>query len=57
MRSTGVIRIGPAGWWYKDWEGLVYPELKPKGLHEATYLSQYFDTIEINSTFYLPPKP
>ena len=52
-----MIRIGPAGWWYKDWEGLVYPELKPKGLHEATYLSQYFDTIEINSTFYLPPKP
>ena len=24
LRSTAVIRIGPAGWSYKDWEGTVY---------------------------------
>ena len=52
-----MIRIGPAGWSYKDWEGVVYPMPKPKGFHEATYLAQYFDTIEINSTFYRPPEP
>jgi uncharacterized protein YecE (DUF72 family) len=52
-----VIRIGPAGWSYRDWEGVVYPVPKPKGFHEATYLAQYFDTIEINSTFYRPPEP
>jgi len=52
-----VIRIGPAGWSYKDWEGIVYPALKPTGFHEATYLAQHFDTIEINSTFYRPPEP
>ena len=51
-----MIRIGPAGWSYKDWEGVVYPMPKPKGFHEATYLAQYFDTIEINSTFYRPPE-
>jgi uncharacterized protein YecE (DUF72 family) len=51
-----VIRIGPAGWSYRDWEGVVYPMLKPKGFHEATYLAQYFDTIEINTTFYRPPE-
>jgi uncharacterized protein YecE (DUF72 family) len=52
-----MIRIGPAGWSYKDWEGIVYPASKPSDFHEATYLAQYFDTIEINSTFYRPPEP
>jgi uncharacterized protein YecE (DUF72 family) len=51
-----VIRIGPAGWSYKDWEGIVYPVSKPKGFHPASYLAQYFDTIEINSTFYRSPE-
>jgi uncharacterized protein YecE (DUF72 family) len=52
-----VIRIGPAGWAYKDWEGVVYPSKKPKGFHRVAYLAQYFDTIEINSSFYGPPRP
>jgi uncharacterized protein YecE (DUF72 family) len=50
-----MIRIGPAGWSYKDWEGIVYPSPAPRGFHGAEYLAQYFDTIEINSTFYRPP--
>ncbi|PYV19908.1 MAG: hypothetical protein DMG21_00395, partial [Acidobacteria bacterium] len=49
------VRIGPAGWSYPDWEGIVYPREKPRGFHPATYLAQFFDTIEINSTFYNPP--
>jgi len=40
-----MIRIGPAGWSYKDWEGIVYPPNPPKGFHDATYLAQFFDTI------------
>ena len=48
------IRIGPAGWSYKDWTGIVYPRRKPADFHEATYLAGYFDTIEINVTFYRP---
>lgn len=50
-----MIRIGPAGWSYKDWEGIVYPE-KPR-VDPLSYLSEFFDTIEINSTFYRPPTP
>jgi uncharacterized protein YecE (DUF72 family) len=50
-----VVRIGPAGWAYKDWEGIVYPLKKVKGFDPVAYLAQYFDTIEINSTFYRPP--
>src|SRR5215471_15468313 len=50
-----MIRVGPAGWSYKDWEGIVYPPNPPKGFHGATYLAQFFDTIEVNSSFYRPP--
>ena len=51
------LRIGPAGWSYPDWNGYVYPRKKPKGFHEATYLAEFFDTIEINTSFYNPMKP
>ena len=50
----GDIFIGPAGWSYSDWAGYVYPTPRPKGFHEATYLAQFFDTIEINTSFYQP---
>ena len=46
--------MGPAGWSYADWEGIVYPHNKPRGFHEAGYLAQFFDTIEINTSFYYP---
>jgi uncharacterized protein YecE (DUF72 family) len=51
------VRIGPAGWSYSDWSGYVYPSPRPKGFHEATYLAQFFDTIEINTSFYQPLQP
>ena len=53
----GRLRIGPAGWSYSDWNGIVYPKKKAKGFHEATYLAEFFDTIEINTSFYAPLKP
>jgi len=49
--------VGIAGWSYADWKGYVYPERKVKGFHEAQYLAQFFDTIEINSSFYGPIRP
>ncbi|MGD0907043.1 MAG: DUF72 domain-containing protein [Candidatus Acidiferrales bacterium] len=55
--SAGTIRIGPAGWSYADWAGIVYPAPKPRGFHEAEYLSEFFDTIEINTSFYQPLQP
>ena len=49
------IRIGPAGWSYKDWEGTVYPPHGSK-FDPLAYLASFFDTIEINSPFYrIPP--
>ena len=52
-----TLRIGPAGWSYPDWTGYVYPARRPKGFHEASYLAQFFDTIEINTSFYQPLNP
>jgi uncharacterized protein YecE (DUF72 family) len=51
------IRIGPAGWSYPDWKGQVYPKPQPRGFDPLTYLAQYFDAVEINSTFYRIPTP
>jgi uncharacterized protein YecE (DUF72 family) len=53
-KGGSAIRIGPAGWSYPDWSGYVYPSKRPKGFHEATFLAQFFDTIEINTSFYAP---
>jgi uncharacterized protein YecE (DUF72 family) len=52
--SNAVIRVGPAGWSYPDWSGYVYPSRRGKGFHEATYLAEFFDTIEVNTSFYNP---
>jgi len=51
------IRVGPAGWSYSDWSGVLYPKKRPRGFHEAAYLAQWFDTIEINTSFYSPMRP
>jgi uncharacterized protein YecE (DUF72 family) len=56
MPPVADIRVGPAGWDYPDWKGVVYPGgRKKKGFDPLAYLSRYFRTIEINSSFYGPP--
>ncbi len=52
-----VIRVGPAGWSYPDWRGVVYPRRTPQGFHELEYLAEFFPAVEINTTFYHPPRP
>ncbi len=49
-----MIRFGVAGWDYEDWWGRVYPAPKPRGFDPLGFLARYFDSIEINSTFYRP---
>jgi uncharacterized protein YecE (DUF72 family) len=55
--KQGRVLVGPAGWSYADWAGIVYPHRRPHDFHEATYLAEYFDTIEINTSFYQPLRP
>ncbi len=46
--------IGTAGWSYEDWEGIVYPQSRPRGVHPLVVLAAMFNLVEINSTFYRP---
>ncbi len=55
--AAGRILIGTAGWSYKDWDGIVYPASLKKTQHPVEYLAQYFDLIEINTSFYGHIKP
>jgi uncharacterized protein YecE (DUF72 family) len=52
-----MIRVGPAGWTYEDWEGIVYPPKKGSKFDPLAYLADFFDTIELNNTFYRSPTP
>ena len=49
-----MIRIGPAGWSYDDWAGVVYPKPKPKGFDPLAFLAGQFDALELNTSFYRP---
>lgn len=52
------LRIGTAGWSYKDWEGIFYPSgMQQRRQHPLEYLARFFDTTEINTSFDRPLKP
>src|SRR5271157_3885228 len=53
MEPAPRIRIGTAGWSYKDWNGILYPpEVTRKKVHPVEFLARFFDVIEINTSFY-----
>ncbi len=52
-----LIRFGPAGWAYPDSPGHVYPADVPRSFDPLDYLADFFDTIEINASFYAPQPP
>ena len=49
-----MIRVGPAGWSYPDSPGHLYPADVPSRFDALAFLAGYFDTVEVNSTFYRP---
>lgn len=52
--KKGKILIGTSGWHYKHWLGPFYPE-KTKSPDFMAYYQQYFQTVEINNSFYRLP--
>ena len=53
-RENHLLHIGPAGWSYRDWVGPVYP--KGRRIDQLRMIAKYFDTIELNSSFYRIPR-
>jgi len=56
--ATTQIRVGTAGWSYKDWDGIFYPPgMQRRKEHPLEYVAQCFDMVEINTSFYGHIKP
>lgn len=51
---AGQFRVGTSGWIHKHWRGVFSPRDLPDG-HWFGYYVQFFDTVEINFTFYRLP--
>jgi uncharacterized protein YecE (DUF72 family) len=52
----GKIHIGTSGWHYKHWKDTFYPA----GIKESAQFAEYcrfFNTVEINNSFYRLPAP
>ncbi len=58
MADTAKLYIGTSGWSYPKgegtWKGYFYPAGR---INELEYYSQFFNTVEVNSSFYRPPNP
>lgn len=50
-----VVRLGTQGWSYPEWIGAFYPP-GSKQEHYLPFYAEVFDTVELDTTFYHPPK-
>jgi uncharacterized protein YecE (DUF72 family) len=50
-----MIHIGTSGWLYSHWQENFYPTTVPR-TKWFNYYQKYFDTVELNTTFYHLPK-
>lgn len=49
--SPNLIRVGPAGWAHKHWQGVIYPKGLGPEFSALEFLAERFDTLEITSSF------
>ncbi len=50
--SEVSLNIGTAGWSYKDWIPGFYSKAQSKEFDWLTFYAGYFNTVEVNSTYY-----
>ena len=56
------LRVGTSGWNYPTgrgtWNGIFYPfpEDRDRGFDELSFYAERFNTVEVNSSFYGPPR-
>ena len=51
------LYAGTAGWSYKDWVGSFYPKAQSKDFDWLEFYSGFFNTVEVNSTYYTYVSP
>ena len=52
------VYVGTSGWSYEDWRGVVYPAAeRGRRFDELAYLAEFLDAVEVNTSFYRPPRP
>ena len=49
------LRVGTSGWQYRHWKGRFYPKDLPTAKWLG-YYTTYFDTVELNNSFYRQPE-
>ncbi len=54
--SSAIVRIGTQGWSYDDWKGVFFPP-GAKQEDRLPFYAGVFDTVELDTTFYQPPRP
>ncbi len=47
--------IGPSGWSYDDWNGVVYPKHRGRGFKPLAAIGRLFNAVEVNTSFYRIP--
>jgi uncharacterized protein YecE (DUF72 family) len=58
MPPDARVYVGTSGWSYPKGEGSWKGHFYPLGsINELEYYSRFFNTVEINSSFYRPPNP
>ena len=62
ITKVSKFRIGTCGYSYpgeppKGWYGVFYPKGQRKRRDELEFYAEFFNTVEINSSFYRPPTP
>lgn len=50
--KTPNIHIGTAGWSYKDWVPVFYPKNQSTNFDWLRFYSEYFNFVEVNSSYY-----
>jgi uncharacterized protein YecE (DUF72 family) len=53
--APAKLWIGPSGWSYADWHGIVYPAVRLRGFKPLAHLARFFNAVEVNSSFYRIP--
>jgi uncharacterized protein YecE (DUF72 family) len=53
---SASVRLGTQGWSYPDWIGSFYPP-GSKQEHYLPFYARVFDAVELDTTFYGPPRP